>query len=247
MGVIVNADDYGLNEHCSRAIAEAFERGIISDTTMVANGDYFDGAVLLSIEHKFDNKIGIHFNLTEGTPLTENIKKFASFTENGRFHNRINRLKPLSKAEKVAVYEEFSTQITRIENAGIKITHADSHHHIHTAPFIAPIVIRVCREHGVKKIRLHRNIGNISAIKGLIKKLYNKMLHKNGFVTTKLFGSLEDVEKIGLFDNLEIMVHPDFDKNRVLIDRKDEVGGYPVGRELKKTDENITLIGYGEL
>ena len=44
-GVIINADDFGLNEHCSLAIAEAFKKGLITDTTMVANGEYFDDAV----------------------------------------------------------------------------------------------------------------------------------------------------------------------------------------------------------
>ena len=247
MDVIINADDFGLNEHCSLAIAEAFEKGLIRDTTMVANGEYFDEAVALCSKNKFDNKIGIHFNLTEGIPLTENIKKLSKFTENGEFHGRINRLKPLSKYEKKAVYEELSAQLKKIENTGLKITHADSHHHIHTAIFIAPIVVKVCKEHGITKMRLHRNIGSISSLKMMIKKAYNSTLQKKGFVTTKFFGSIEDVKNGTLYDNLEIMVHPDFDKDGKLIDRTDEVDGYPVGNELTKIGKNIKLISYGEL
>ena len=34
--VIINADDFGLNEHCSKAIAQAFEEGLITDTTTVS-------------------------------------------------------------------------------------------------------------------------------------------------------------------------------------------------------------------
>ncbi|MBR4173293.1 MAG: ChbG/HpnK family deacetylase [Clostridia bacterium] len=245
MGVIINADDFGLNERCSMAIAEAFSKGLITDTTMMASGDFFDGAVSLCREKGFDNRIGIHFNITEGTPLTDDIKNFRRFTENGKFHGRINRLKPLSKAEKNAVYEELSAQIARIEGTGLKITHADSHHHIHTAVFIAPVVIKVCREHGVAKIRLHRNIGDISLPKRLVKKAYNSFLHKKGFITTRFFGSMEDLGSE--LDNLEIMVHPDYDKDGNLIDRIDEAGGYPIGKELKKIGGNIKLTGYGEL
>ena len=247
MGVIINADDFGLNKHCSLAIAEAFKKGLITDTTMVANGSYFDSAIELSRKENFDDKIGVHFNITEGIPLTEKIKTIPTFTESGEFHGKINRLKPLSEVEKNAIYEEISAQIEKIENAGIKLTHADSHHHIHTGIFIAPIVLRVCREHGIKKIRLHRNIGRISLSKKLIKKAYNAILHKKGFITTFFFGSLEDVSSGEIPDNLEIMVHPDFDKNGMLIDRVNEEDGYPVGNELAPIGENSILMSYGEL
>lgn len=35
---IINADDFGQTESCTRAIYEAFQKGLITDTTMVANG-----------------------------------------------------------------------------------------------------------------------------------------------------------------------------------------------------------------
>lgn len=247
MGVIINADDFGLNENCSIAIKKAFENGLITDTTIMANGAFFGAALELSRENHFDDKIGIHFNITEGIPLTETIKKMSAFTENGEFHGRINRVKPLSKAEKNAVYEELSAQIKKIEAAGLNITHADSHHHIHTAVFIAPIVIKVCKEHGINKIRLHRNVGNISLYKRYIKKAYNGVLHKNGFITTRFFGSLKDIRDGIILDNFEIMVHPDFDKKETLIDRTDIQDGYPIGKELTKIGDNITLTSYGEL
>ena len=37
--VIINADDFGQTESCTRAIYEAFQKGLITDTTMVANGE----------------------------------------------------------------------------------------------------------------------------------------------------------------------------------------------------------------
>jgi hypothetical protein len=249
MDTIVNADDYGLNEHCSLAIAEAFGKGLITDTTIIANGEYFENAVELSKKNHFDDRIGIHFNITEGVPLTDSIKKIPFLVCGDKFHGRVNRIKPLSSAEKTAVYEELSAQISKVENAGVKVTHADSHHHIHTAIFIAPIVIRVCREHGINKIRLHRNIGEISLFKKIVKKAYNDILHKNGFITTRYFGSLEDIKnKVPLY-SLEIMVHPDFDKSGNLIDRIGEENGIPIGRNLPDLTKTMkaTFASYGDL
>ena len=234
MKIIINADDFGLNTACSEATAEAFSKKIISDTTMVANGYAFKAALSLARENGFDKKIGIHFNITEGNPLTEKIKECPFFVKEGSFHGKIKRLKPLSRKEKNALYTELTAQAVKLKENGIGITHADSHHHIHTGIFIFPVVSRVCRENGINKIRLHRNVGNIPGYKKIIKKAFNKMLQKNGFITTGFFGSLEDVDFKNIPDNLEIMVHPDYDKNGNLIDRVgyDEKSGCAVGKPL---------------
>ena len=247
--MIINADDYGLNEHNTKAIAEAFGKELITDTTMIANGEYFDEAIDLATAQGFIDRIGIHLNMTEGKPLTEAIKHCRSFVENGVYHHKNNRLKPLTPFEKEAIYKELTAQVEKIQNAGIEITHADSHHHIHTAIFIAPIAVRVCKEHGIEKMRLHRNIGSISAIKMFIKKKYNKWLHKQGFKTTVFFGSLRDIENAEIPDNTEIMVHPDFDKDGVLIDRHGVEDGFPIGTKLPdlRAERKVTLKGYATL
>lgn len=247
--LIINADDFGLSSSVNRAIATAFQDGLISDTTMLANGKAFDEAVEIAKAGGFQTKVGVHFNITEGQPLTDDIKKCPSFCENGIFHKKINRLKPLSRFEKSAVYKELSAQAQKIKSAGFNIDHADSHHHIHTAIFIAPIVFRICKENGIDKIRLHRNIGNVPSYKKIVKDFYNKTLRKKGFITTDYFGSLKDISDYPLPDKLEIMVHPDYDKDGVLIDRRDFVNDTPAGVPLynlaHKTDSK--LISYGDL
>ncbi len=230
--LIINADDYGLNPHCTKAIAMAFRDHCISDTTIMATGMAFEEALSIAKQEGFLNQIGIHFNLTEGTPLTDSIKQCDLFVKNGVFHAHINRLKPLTRAEKIAVYHELSAQIEKLENAGVTATHADSHHHIHTALFLAPIVLQVCREHQIDKIRLHRNMGSVAVYKKAMKNAYNHMLRRKGFVTTAHFGSFEDISTGVLPDQTEIMVHPDFDRNGVLIDRVKEDDGFPVGQPL---------------
>lgn len=249
MKLIINADDFGLSETCTRAIFDAFNKGLITDTTMVANGGAFDLALNISQNSDIKNNIGVHFNLTEGAPLTENIKKCSSFVMNGRFHGKVNRTKPLSRYEKKAVYEELTAQIEKIENSGIRITHADSHHHIHTDIFIAPIVVKICKEHGINKIRLHRNIGSISIVKKIVKKIYNRYLKFKGFRTTDYFGSLEDIKDNLPSDTLEIMVHPDYNAEGILIDRIDLENGYPVGEKLNENAKKISKnhFSYNEL
>lgn len=50
--IVINADDFGLNDSKSNAIIEAFSKGLISSTTMEVNQESFDGSVELAHKQK---------------------------------------------------------------------------------------------------------------------------------------------------------------------------------------------------
>ncbi len=245
--IIINADDFGLDESRTKAIKEAFDKNLISSTTMVANGEAYELAVQLA-KNELDGKVGIHFNLTEGRPLSGEILSCKEFVYDGVFHGKIDRNKSLGKRVKEAVYKELTAQVERLLNDGVKLTHVDSHHHVHTCRGIYPIVLQVCNEHGLNKIRIHRNIGRISLLKKIYKKLFNFRLRKGGFITTKYFGSIEDVGFSGVEDTTEIMVHPDYNQDGEIID-KVYIDELPTGQNLECAMEklNCTLVGYKDL
>ncbi|MFI3163932.1 MAG: ChbG/HpnK family deacetylase [Bacillota bacterium] len=252
MKIIVNADDFGLNESCTNAILQAFQENLITDTTIVANGEAFDLAISYIKQYHLENKIGIHLNLTEGTPLTKNILKHKSFVEDGVFHGRIKRFRFASKAEKLAVHEELTAQVSRVLEQGIKLSHADSHHHIHVAPIVSRTVLQVCKEFDINKIRIHRNIGEIGFIKKLWKKAFNLWLKYKRMKTADYMGSLNDLQLIdnGKDSIYEIMVHPEYNRNKDLIDTTDKIGEYCYGARLNSV-QNIksqyVKIGYDEV
>lgn len=252
--IIINADDFGLTESCSKAIAKAFSENLISSTTACANGDYIEQAYNIARESDFINKVGIHINLTEGKPLTDGIKRDAFFCTSGEFHGRINRLKKPTKKQLAEIKEEITAQIERLKSIGFDLTHADSHHHIHTDVYFINTIKDVLLSYGINKIRLHRNFGDIKFYKKIIKFLYNNKLRKQGFITTDKMGSTEDLEKypeVVRTGICEIMVHPDFDKNGRLIDRVGwDEEGYPFGKELseiKKYIKGLNPVSYKEL
>jgi len=249
--LIVNADDYGLTESCSKAIAEAFEKNLISSTTACANGEYIEEAFALAKEKGFLDKIGIHINLTEGKPLTRNILEDPFFCEDGRFHGKINRVKKPTKEQLAMIKEEVTAQIEKLLSLGYTISHADSHHHIHTCVYFEDTIKDVLFAYDIKKIRLHRNIGKIPFYKKIVKKWYNKKLKKQGFTTCAYFGSREDFTVENPREGIcEMMVHPDYNTKGELIDRVlcDESGNH--GEPLQKVNDIIIekeLIAYKEL
>lgn len=248
--VIINGDDFGMNERCSAAIARAFRLGLITDTTMMANGGFFEQAVALAAEEGFSDRIGIHFNLTEGKPLTREITGFSAFVDNGCFHKAfLMDARPLSDAEKEAVLLELNAQAARLERAGIRITHADSHHYTHNDVRIAPLAAQVCRERGIGRIRLHRTFDTLSHPSSARNRVDNGWWREQGFVTPAQFGRLSDIEEAEIPDLTEIMVHPDFDKAGNLIDRIGMSDGYPTGQPLYQAAERIgaVLCAYTDL
>ena len=222
MGILINADDFGWSKSCTDAILQSFENGYITSTTMCCNGAAFDYAVEQVKTTKYKDRIGIHFVLTEGTPLTEAIRCNPCFCdENGQFHGKIARYKPLDSRSRKQVLEELTAQAQRFADSGLQFHHADSHHHIHTGLFITPLVKRVMKQFGIKKLRIHRNIGTMSGLKRTIKQLYNVTLGKKAY--TDLFGSFEDVQNypdvLNQKGTLEIMCHPDLTTEGLLVDR----------------------------
>lgn len=224
MRIIINADDFGLNENCTQAIAEAFSRNLITSTTMCGNGAAFDLAVRLAREHELTEKIGVHLNITEGTPLTKEIQRIPLFCDaNGQFRRGSYRW--LKGNEKKALFEELDAQINRIQKAGIPITHIDSHHHIHTNPFLLPIAAAVAKKHQIRSMRLHRNVGPMGSIKRIVFTAINWTIQNGyGFYTADFFSSAPSV--IPLLDSMaqdvvvEIMVHPKYDDAGRLFDER---------------------------
>ncbi len=153
--VIINADDFGQTESCTKAIYEAFESGLITDTTMVANGDAMELAFALASQ--MQGRVGVHLNLTEGTALTPEIQQNPKFVSHGRFTDyfkgRGTYFLRLSKKDRQDLYTELTAQVDRLMDEGIEISHVDSHHHIHCNWMLAPIIFRVCREHSIYRIR----------------------------------------------------------------------------------------------
>ena len=121
--VTINGDDFGMNESCTKAILRALREGWITDTTMMANGSFFDEAIQMAKEFGMTDRIGVHFNLTEGRPLTEGITKAPLFVKDGVFHRAfLHRPRELNEVERQAVFAELAPQLGVDRETALKIS-----------------------------------------------------------------------------------------------------------------------------
>lgn len=229
--VMINGDDLGMDRSCSSAIIQALKNGLITDTTAMANGAFLDEAIAAVKAEGFADRVGVHFNLTEGVSLTREISQTALFVKDGLFHRDFCRSpRPLNDAEQEAVYRELCAQVQRLREYDIIITHADSHHYVHTFSALAPIFARVCREYDIPRIRLNRTFDTPEHPKITEYRVDNAYWREQGFITADHFGRMDDLSCVEIPDNTEILAHPDFDKDGRLIDRTGMIDGIPVGK-----------------
>lgn len=222
---IVNADDFGMSPEVNAAIDKCMKEDIISSTTLLANGKAFEEAVEMAKEGGYLDRIGIHFNLIEGVPLTEEIKSCVRFSENGIFTYKRNKAVRLTTQEKAAIRKEVKAQINKIKSSGIPLTHFDSHEHVHTEYAIYTAIKDILKDEGIETIRLTTNCLKTSFLKAAYKKWFNKRLSKDGFRTSDYFMSFFD--DITLREDqkvIELMIHPVIKGEKLM----DHVTGKPI-------------------
>lgn len=224
--IIVNSDDFGISNQVNKAIVWGYESGCISSTTMMASMPGFEDAVTKAHEYPFlKNSIGLHMNLTQGVPLSEEIKKCPRFCKDGRFsYQRQKPIFTLTSDEQKAIYQEISAQLGRLVCNNITPTHFDSHHHVHTEFGIINIYLAVAKEHGIRKVRLTKNIGKASTLKRLYKVFFNQYIRKGfSMITTDIFCSANEYATIkntpiAQGKNIEIMVHAKLNDSGEVVD-----------------------------
>lgn len=127
--LIINADDFGYSRGVNYAIVDCHRRGILTSTTIMPAMPGFDHAVQLARENP-SLGIGVHLTLTCGRPLLDGHQTLVM--ENGEFPRLGFYEDPQTEVSLDEVRAEWRAQIEKVLAAGIKPTHLDSHHHIHT-------------------------------------------------------------------------------------------------------------------
>jgi chitin disaccharide deacetylase len=212
-GPVVNADDFGYNDAVNKAIAQCFGDGLINSTSIMAGMPGFEDGIELARSQGFSHAIGVHLNLSEGIPRTDLIRRDATFCNAaGEFRFSLPRTTlRLTPSQTAAVRGELTRQIEICIAAGLKLTHLDSHHHVHNVWPIGRIVIELAQRFRIPAVRVARNIGEgIVLHKHVFKAAFNARLKYHGIARTDLMGNVSDYIAASRPDvrRVELMVHP---------------------------------------
>jgi len=154
--LIVNADDLGWTGGVNRGILDAFRRGIVTSTSLLANGSAFLEAAKAA-KSAPGLGVGVHLNLSDGAPVADHESVTSLLNDKGEFADGPESLL-LKRARRGLVLdeveEEWDAQIQKVRDAGIRPTHLDGHKHVHMLPGLFEIALRLAKKHGIEAVRV---------------------------------------------------------------------------------------------
>lgn len=153
--LIINADDYGACREVNLAIEQIAATGILGGVSVLANGEYWRQAMDF-LRNNPELSTGVHLNAVEGRPVSSAPEIGVLTGEDGLFLGIGALLKRWAfrpAAVSRAIEIEWRAQIEKLTRAGLWLTHADSHQHLHAFPFAYSCAVRLCKEYGIPGLR----------------------------------------------------------------------------------------------
>ena len=153
--LIVNADDFGFTPGVNAGIVEAFRSGIVTSTTIMANGEAFDEAAELAFRNP-GMAVGCHLSLVGGRPVAPLSRVPSLADSQSRMPATVSQFtaRLLQGRIRTADIEwEFRAQLEHVLAAGIQPTHLDTHKHVHAHPRVMEALCRVAAAMGIRKVR----------------------------------------------------------------------------------------------
>ena len=175
MKVIINADDLGISHGVNQSVIQMHRKGIVSSTSLMANGPDFNEAVELLSDHP-NLGVGVHLCLDGHF---NSASDYATLFDpvNNTFFEKQEVIKRIRKSvfDKEEIFREFCLQVEKILDHGIRVSHLDTHHNLHLYFPVLSQVIRVASKYGILYIRSQRL--HSCKNKGYINTLYRYIHH----------------------------------------------------------------------
>ncbi len=156
--LIINADDFGLSSGANRAIAKAWQEGILTSTSLMVGGPAFAEAVDLAKENP-GLQVGLHLTLVQGRAILQSNAFPALADQQGNFTDdpvfagmRYYFLKSLRRE----LFREIEAQIEKFGGTGLPLSHIDGHLNIHMHPVVFDILLELMPRYGITSFRLSR-------------------------------------------------------------------------------------------
>jgi chitin disaccharide deacetylase len=160
--IVVNADDFGASAETVAATIVAFEEGALTSATIMPTMPAAAEALAYARD-RTDGSFGVHLTFVgngEERCAADPAAVPGLVDEAGRFLPATPvRLRALVRRVPVAEIEhEIAAQLALVRDAGVEISHVDSHRHLHKlAPFRTALE-RVLPRFGIERVRTVQDV-----------------------------------------------------------------------------------------
>jgi hopanoid biosynthesis associated protein HpnK len=154
--LIINADDFGLTAGVNRAIVELHRAGVLTSASLMARAAATVGAIELALATPTLG-VGCHVVLVDGAPVlrAQDLPTLVDL-RTGRFQPSLGAFLKLLLTGRIRSSEieaETAAQINLLQANGLRLTHIDTHKHVHMFPAVLRPVLRAARAAGIRAVR----------------------------------------------------------------------------------------------
>jgi len=211
--IIINADDLGYTERINNGICDAYDDGVLSSTSLMANGYALRDAVE-ALNNRPGLGRGIHVTLTGLRPISKPTKVGSLLRTGGMFY--------ASGQEFFARYifgdihlNHIETEVrNQIEKAleFIEPDHINSHMHVHMLPSVFELFCDLAEEYAIPFVRLSnepfplnrkafhsgylKSMANPNAIKQAVLYPLSVVNHRSERIATDAFSGVNHMGKM---------------------------------------------------
>jgi hopanoid biosynthesis associated protein HpnK len=152
----VNADDFGLAPGVNRAILELHAAEVLTSATLMAQAPATEEAVKMALAMPTLG-VGCHVVLVDGNPVSDK-RAIPSLVDRvtGLFYPTLGSFLKrhfTARIRSAEVEAEAAAQIALLQSFGVRLTHVDTHKHLHMFPGILRPVLRAAKAAGIRAIR----------------------------------------------------------------------------------------------
>jgi hypothetical protein len=163
MRLILNADDFGACEDTVRATIACFAEGALTSATIMVGKPATAAALEFARSHP-EYDFGVHLRLVADgdadRPVCDPAAVPGLVDDDGHLlRTRTLRLRALSHRLPVAdVEREITSQIELVREAGVEVSHVDSHRHVHKLAPVREALERVLPRFGIRRVRTVQDV-----------------------------------------------------------------------------------------
>ncbi len=268
--LIVNADDLGLHSGINAGILRGHREGIVTSASLSTNGAAFEDALRV-LKEADELGVGVHLTLVGENALSPPART-PTLAPDGRlpgYFTELFRRLLLGQIRTAEIEAEVEAQVARARDAGVRVSHLDSHQHVHLHPSVLPIVVRVARRFGIGAVRAAPRVWPLRGLRPALLLLFARRaarrLRQASFATpdtvvgTAETGQLDETGLLRLIGRLpvgtsELICHPGSAERSIAADyqwgfrweRETEALTSPRVREALER-EGIRLVSYADL
>ena len=191
--IIISADDCGISENIDNGIFDCLDQGLISDFSLMANGENFENTIKKINDREIKN-VGCHICLVDSEKmiaedqkniLGKNNRFYKSSTPYNLFLSSYLKKEILDQCRK-----EINLQVTKIYDYNLKVSHLDSHQHTHLFPNLSEIFFDTCDKYKIKFLRnpvaIKKNLR--SFIFSIFSNILKKKINNKNFNAVSAYG-----------------------------------------------------------